>query len=141
MQSQSVCSKCGGSGEIIETPCKDCHGTGIKRKTVKINIDIPAGVDNDSVIPIRGQGEPGPHGGPSGDLYVVIGIRPHSTYKRKGDDLYLEMPISFEQAALGSKQRYLDLEKHILILYLQVLRAVRISDLRVRVLQIQVPLA
>lgn len=103
MQSQSVCSKCGGSGEIIETPCKDCHGTGIKRKTVKINIDIPAGVDNDSVIPIRGQGEPGPHGGPSGDLYVVIGVRFHSTYKRKGDDLYLEMPISFEQAALGSK--------------------------------------
>lgn len=103
MQSQSICSKCNGSGEIIDTPCPDCHGSGINNKTVKINIDIPAGVDNDSIIPIRGQGEPGPHGGPMGDLYIVISVRPHSTYKRNGDNLYLEMPITFDQAALGTK--------------------------------------
>lgn len=103
MQSQSICSKCNGSGEIIDTPCPDCHGSGINNKTVKINIDIPAGVDNDSIIPIRGQGEPGPHGGPMGDLYIVISVRPHSTYKRDGDNLYLEMPITFDQAALGTK--------------------------------------
>lgn len=103
MQSQSICSKCNGIGEIIDTPCPDCHGSGINRKTVKINIDIPAGVDNDSIIPIRGQGEPGPHGGPMGDLYIVISVRPHSTYKRDGDNLYLEMPITFDQAALGTK--------------------------------------
>lgn len=103
MQSQSVCPKCNGSGEIIDSPCHDCHGTGVTRKTVKINIDIPAGVDNDSVIPIRGQGEPGPHGGPEGDLFIVISVKPHNVYKRHGDDLYLEMPITFDQAALGTK--------------------------------------
>lgn len=103
MQTQSVCNKCGGSGQIIDTPCQDCHGAGYVRKKVKINVNIPAGVDKDSVIPLRGQGEPGPNGGPEGDLYIIINVRPHSTYKRRGDDLYLEMPIRFDQAALGAK--------------------------------------
>jgi molecular chaperone DnaJ len=64
-------------------------------------VDIPAGVDNDSVINVRGQGEPGQNGGPSGNLYVVINIRPHEIFKRNALDLWLEMPITFEQAALG----------------------------------------
>lgn len=102
-QNVTTCPKCGGTGELIETPCQDCNGTGKIRKKVKIKIDIPAGVDNDSVITLRGQGAPGAHGGPNGDLYVVINVRPHSVYKRKGDDLYLDLPISFDQAALGAK--------------------------------------
>lgn len=98
-----TCPKCGGSGQIIENPCPDCSGTGKIRKKVKIKVDIPAGVDNDSVITLRGQGAPGNNGGPDGDLYIVINVKPHSNYKRKGDDLYLDMPISYDQAVLGAK--------------------------------------
>ena len=102
-QSVTTCDRCGGSGKIIEEHCPECKGTGKIRKTVKLSIEIPAGVDNESVIPIRGQGEPGVNGGPTGDLYIVISVKPHKLFKRQGDDLYLEMPISFDQAALGSE--------------------------------------
>ena len=102
-QSSGPCPECGGTGTKIETPCPDCGGTGKVRKTIKINVDIPAGVDNDSVIPIRGQGEPGENGGPNGDLYVVISVRPHRMFKREGDNLFLDLPITFEQAALGDE--------------------------------------
>ncbi len=103
IQNVTTCSKCGGTGQIIDTPCPDCRGTGSVRKNVKIKINIPAGVDTDSIIPIRGQGEPGANGGQNGDLYIVINVKPHSTYKRRGDDLYLDLPIRFDQAALGAK--------------------------------------
>ena len=102
-QNITTCPKCGGSGQIVESPCPDCNGTGKNRKTVKIKVDIPAGVDNDSIVTLRGQGEPGVNGGPDGDLYIVINVKPHSTYKRRGDDLYLDLPITFDQAALGAK--------------------------------------
>jgi len=95
------CDKCGGTGEVIEKPCHTCSGTGKVRKTVTISVDIPAGVDNDSVISIKGQGEPGSNGGPSGDLYVVVAVQPHPLFTRRGTDLWLEMPITFSQAALG----------------------------------------
>ena len=101
--SVSPCPDCGGSGQINESPCADCGGTGRVRDTVSISVNIPAGMDNDSVIPIRGQGEPGINGGPDGDIYIVVNVRPHSTYKRRGNDLYLELPIRFDQAALGAK--------------------------------------
>ena len=83
--------------------CADCGGTGVNRKNVKIKVDIPAGVDTDSIVTVRGQGEPGVNGGPDGDLYIVVNVRPHSTYKRRGDDLYLDLPITFDVAALGGK--------------------------------------
>ena len=102
-QSVTQCDQCGGTGQINETPCEDCRGTGKVKKTVKINVDIPAGVDNESVIPIRGQGEPGTNGGPNGDLYIVLSVQPHKMFKRSGSDLYLEIPISFDQAALGAE--------------------------------------
>ena len=98
-----TCPKCGGTGQVVESPCPDCSGTGRNRKSVKIKVDIPAGVDNDSIVTLRGQGEPGVNGGPDGDLYIVVNVRPHSTYKRRGDDLYLDLPITFDQAALGAK--------------------------------------
>ena len=101
-QSVTQCDQCGGTGKINETPCEDCKGTGKVRKNVKISVDIPAGVDNESVIPIRGQGEPGTNGGPNGDLYIVITVKPHRVFARNGSDLYLEIPISFDQAALGA---------------------------------------
>ncbi len=102
-QSVNTCDQCGGSGTIIETPCPDCSGTGRIKKNVSITVDIPAGVDNESVIPIRGQGEPGYNGGPTGDLYIVLNVKPHQMFKRNGSDLYLDIPISFDQAALGAE--------------------------------------
>ena len=102
-QSTGPCPDCGGKGTIIETPCPDCGGSGKVRKTVEIKIDIPAGVDNDSVIPIRGQGDPGENGGPNGDFYVVITVKPHEMFRRDRDNLYIDIPIGFHQAALGDE--------------------------------------
>jgi molecular chaperone DnaJ len=98
----STCPECHGLGEIIDTPCEKCSGTGKVTKDVVISVDIPAGVDNDSIIPIRGQGEAGSNGGPAGDLFIVIRVEPHELFTRVGDDLRLDMPITFEQAALGT---------------------------------------
>ena len=100
-QSVSPCPDCNGTGEINETPCPDCGGSGKTRDNVTISVNIPAGVDNDSVIPIKGQGEPGVNGGPDGDLYIVINVEPHKIFERRGQDLCLEIPITFDQAALG----------------------------------------
>lgn len=100
---QTTCTTCRGKGSIIDEPCENCHGSGIERKTQKLKIKIPAGVDNGSIIPIRGQGEPGEHGGPKGDLYVQLQVRPHAIFERDGDDLHLEYPITFVQAALGDE--------------------------------------
>ena len=102
-QSVSPCPDCNGTGMVNESPCTDCGGTGRVRDTVKISVNIPAGVDNDSVVPIRGQGEPGINGGPDGDLYIVLNVRPHKMFERRGSDLWLEIPISFDQAALGDE--------------------------------------
>lgn len=101
--SVNPCSKCGGSGEVTEKPCPKCTGSGKVRKTVTIAVDIPPGVDNDSVISIKGQGEPGTNGGPAGDLYVVISVQKHKLFERRGMDIWLEMPITFSQAALGDE--------------------------------------
>jgi molecular chaperone DnaJ len=95
------CSRCGGTGEVIEHPCKKCGGSGKVRKEVTLSVDIPAGVDNDSVVKLEGQGEPGSLGGPSGDLYVVIAVSAHRLFERKGSNLILEIPITYTQAALG----------------------------------------
>lgn len=100
-QSSAPCPDCNGTGQIIETPCPDCHGKGYNRKDVTINVSIPAGVDNDSIITLRDQGQPGTNGGPNGDLYIIISVLPHKLYKRVGQDIQIEIPITFEQAALG----------------------------------------
>jgi len=96
------CPDCKGTGKVVEDPCEVCNGSGRVKKTVTITVEIPAGVDNDSVISIRGQGEPGYNGGPAGNLYVVVNIKPHEMFKRSGLDLWLEIPITFDQAALGA---------------------------------------
>lgn len=100
-QSVSACPNCHGTGSVIETPCSECSGSGKVRKTVKLNIEVPPGVDNGSVISIRGQGEPSSNGGPNGDLYIVVRVKPHKLFKRDGQDLWLDYPISYAQAALG----------------------------------------
>ncbi|MDR2771780.1 MAG: molecular chaperone DnaJ [Clostridiales Family XIII bacterium] len=97
----SPCSKCGGTGEVIENPCKKCSGSGKMRKEITLSVDIPAGVDNDSVVKLEGQGEPGALGGPAGDLYVVISVSAHRLFERKGSNLLLDIPITYAQAVLG----------------------------------------
>lgn len=103
IQTSRTCPDCKGTGSIIDTPCPDCGGSGTERRTIKVNIDIPAGVDKGTVIPLRGQGEPGANGGPVGDLYIVLDVKPHKLFERRGSDLYLNFPVSFEQAALGDE--------------------------------------
>lgn len=103
MASTRTCERCSGSGQIIDNPCPSCSGSGRVRKTVNIDVKIPAGVDNNSVITLRGQGEPGYNGGPAGDLYIVLSVASHPIFKRQGDDLWMTVPITFTQAALGDE--------------------------------------
>jgi len=97
-----TCSRCEGAGRIIENPCKACRGTGRRERSSKISIKIPAGVDTGTRLRSLGHGEGGVRGGPPGDLYVVIHVKPHEIFQRDGDDLLCEVPISFVQAALGA---------------------------------------
>ncbi|MCY6371827.1 molecular chaperone DnaJ [Clostridium ganghwense] len=101
--STGTCDKCNGTGKIITDPCSHCHGKGTVRKNKKIKIKVPAGVDTGNVLPLRGQGEPGKNGGPSGDLYINIRVSPHKLFNRKGFDIYIEHHISFAKATLGTE--------------------------------------
>lgn len=98
-----TCDECHGEGKVIKEPCPHCKGRGSIRRSRKITIDIPAGVDTGSVMPLRGEGEPGLKGGPNGDLYIYMRVKSHDLFKREGINLYSEMPISFTQAALGDE--------------------------------------
>lgn len=98
----ATCDKCGGTGEFIEEKCNICNGTGKERKSKTINVNIPAGVDNGSVINLRGEGNSGSKGGPKGDVYLVIKVKEHEFFQRSGYDIYYKLPISFTQAALGA---------------------------------------
>ena len=101
--SQRTCSTCNGEGEINENPCPKCHGKGSIRKSKTIEVDIPAGIDDGQMIKLSGQGEIGEKGGPRGDLYIIVNVKKHSIFTREGYDVYIEMPITFVQAALGDK--------------------------------------
>lgn len=97
------CPVCNGRGEVIVEPCRKCRGRGIVNITKKINVRVPAGVDNGTRLRIRGEGEPGEFGGPPGDLYVVIYVEEDEVFRRQGQDLIVSQEISFVQAALGCK--------------------------------------
>ena len=101
--SSAVCSACGGKGKVIKTPCSKCHGSGTIRRPRQIKVKIPAGIDDGQTISIRGEGGHGVNGGPSGDIYVTVSIRPHPIFTRQGADVYCEIPITFAQAALGAE--------------------------------------
>ena len=97
-----TCQTCGGTGKIVADKCTVCGGAGQVRKRRTATVKVPAGIDNGQTIVMNGQGEPGQNGGPNGDLYIVVGVRPHKLFKRDGANLFLEMPLSFTQAALGA---------------------------------------
>ena len=103
IQNVRVCETCHGEGKVVNDPCPKCNGRGVVRTSKRRTIKIPAGIDDGQVIRISGQGGPGVHGGPPGDLQVLIHVRPHKYFKRKGTDLYCDVPISFSQAALGAE--------------------------------------
>ena len=103
MVTSSACPKCGGRGQIIVNPCGDCGGTGRVRKSRKINIKIPPGVEDGQHLKLRAQGDAGAQGAESGDLYVIINVMPHPKFQRVDSDLLLESSISFTQAALGAE--------------------------------------
>lgn len=100
-----TCTQCHGRGTIIKDPCKDCRGSGRVRRTRRVKVKIPAGIDNGSHLRLAGQGEAGLRGGPAGDLYITIRVRPHPIFKREGDTVICEIPITFTQAALGGEIR------------------------------------
>ncbi|MBS4022027.1 MAG: molecular chaperone DnaJ [Dethiobacter sp.] len=97
------CEACGGEGTQIKERCATCQGNGRVHRERKIEVKVPAGVDTGNRLRISGEGEAGLRGGPPGDLYVFIHVRPHEVFKRQGDDLIIEVPISFSQAALGTE--------------------------------------
>ena len=98
---QQTCPQCRGSGKVIGTPCTDCGGQGRVQKTKTLQVKVPAGVDEGDQIRLAGEGEAAAGGGASGDLYVQIGLKPHSIFSRDGDNLYCEVPVSFSMATLG----------------------------------------
>ena len=100
---QQTCPKCHGSGKIVQSPCATCHGAGRIKRHKTLSVKIPSGVDEGDRIRLSGEGEAGVNGGPAGDLYVVIHLKPHAVFQRDHNDLHCEMPISFSAAALGGE--------------------------------------
>jgi molecular chaperone DnaJ len=98
-----TCPKCHGSGKVVQSPCSSCAGAGRVKRHKTLSVKIPAGVDDGDRIRLSSEGEAGVNGGPSGDLYVVIHLKPHEVFTREGNDLHCEMPISFTKAALGGE--------------------------------------
>lgn len=100
---QTTCPNCQGSGRVISDPCKSCSGSGVEAEEVNLEVNIPPGVDDGMQVRLGGQGQPSRHGGPPGDCYCLIRIREHALFEREGTQLFLRMPISYTQAALGSE--------------------------------------
>ena len=103
MSTQKVCSVCGGTGKVIKNPCTTCHGKGINKKSVKIKVKIPAGIDEGQSVVLQGEGEPGVNGGSKGNLYIVIHLKKHSIYTRQGEHVFCEIPITVTGATLGTE--------------------------------------
>lgn len=98
-----TCNVCGGAGRVVKNPCKTCSGRGLKEVQSEINVKIPPGIDNGQRLKLRGEGEAGMQGGPSGDLYVQIAVQAHPVFERNEADLICEVPISYAVAALGAE--------------------------------------
>ncbi|MDQ3018580.1 MAG: molecular chaperone DnaJ [bacterium] len=98
-----ACDRCGGDGKVPEKPCKKCNGEGILRQDKTLEVKIPAGIDHEQRIRMNGEGEKGYRGSSAGDLYLLVRVKPHASFKRDGVNLYREVPLSFTQAALGTE--------------------------------------
>ncbi len=103
MQTVQTCDVCGGEGKVVKEKCTTCRGQGRIRTSKKVTVTIPAGIDSGQTLRLQGQGEAGEVGAPEGDLLLTIHIKPHDIFKREGNNVYMSMPISFKQAALGAE--------------------------------------
>jgi molecular chaperone DnaJ len=103
MVNVSMCDRCRGEGTLIQDPCVECRGQGVVRVTRTLRVSIPAGIDDNSQIRLGNEGEPGPHGGPAGHLYLLVHVQPHRYFHRQGNELLVELPINVAQAALGDE--------------------------------------
>ena len=103
MMQTSTCPACNGRGEVIANPCRTCRGSGLERKKVRKVVPIPAGVDTGTQIRLAGEGEPGTYGGPQGNLYIVISAKSHQFFKRRENDILLNLDINIAQAVLGAE--------------------------------------
>lgn len=107
-----ACPQCHGAGQTITDPCKTCHGEGSVKEKQRVRVHIPAGVDSGMRLKMSGYGDAGSEGGPSGDLYVFITVEPHEIFEREGNNILLQLPISFTEAALGCKKKVPSLHSH-----------------------------
>jgi molecular chaperone DnaJ len=107
-----TCNACGGTGSVIHDPCQTCRGDGRVQREHSIHVSIPAGVEEGTRIRYQGEGDGGRFGGPSGDLYIVLSVKPHQFFERDGNDLHCVLPVSFTQAALGADLEIPTLEGH-----------------------------
>jgi molecular chaperone DnaJ len=107
-----ACPECHGEGQVITKPCKDCNGEGVVKEKQHVKVHIPPGVDSGMRLKMGGYGDAGPGGGPPGDLYVFINVEPHEIFEREGDDILLDLPISFSEASLGCKKEVPSLFNH-----------------------------
>lgn len=105
ISSVRTCERCHGTGKVIPSPCTTCGGKGLVRKRRKVTVRVPAGVDTGTRLRMSGEGEVGLRGGPAGDLFVVMRVKPHPVFKRSGADLLVDLHISFPKAALGGKAK------------------------------------
>lgn len=103
VQTETTCPNCGGKGKTIKNKCTTCHGEGRIKVTSKLKVKIPSGVDDEQTLTVSGKGEAGTNGGMNGDLYIEINVKEHDFFERDGVHLYIEMPITFSQAALGAQ--------------------------------------
>ncbi len=103
MQSTTTCSKCRGTGKIIETPCKNCRGSGFVKASKKPEVSIPAGIDDGQGVVLRGEGCDGRNGGSAGDLVITVNVRPHAFFEREGSDIYCDIPVTYADMTLGAK--------------------------------------
>ena len=103
MQSQRPCSRCGGRGKIIKTPCRKCSGTGRVSSSKKLEVKIPAGIDDDQSLAMRGLGDKGLNGGPAGDVIVIVTVRPDTLFERDKYDVWVTVPITYSQAVIGDE--------------------------------------
>ena len=103
VQTTRTCNECRGTGEIIKEPCENCHGKGTVRRTPKVKVKIPAGINDNQTVVLRGQGNPGTKGGPAGDLFITVRVKKSNIYRREGNNVYCDIPVTITQAALGAE--------------------------------------
>lgn len=102
MVQTSACPNCGGRGEVVASPCQSCRGSGLERRKLRKTVEIPPGVDSGTQVRLAGEGEPGARGGPSGSLFLVLDVQPHKFFRRRENDLILNLDINLAQATLGA---------------------------------------